>query len=325
MKIAILGAGALGSAIGGVLTEAGNAVWLITHNWAHVEAINQQGLVLRSNGIDRVVKAQAATDCIAVAKQAGVMDCVVVLVKSAQTQNAVAAALPLIGPHTAVLSLQNGLGHEDVISSIVGKQRVLAGKTYCGGQIIAPGHVICAVQGKDTHIGELGWNGGGAVSPRLQQLANVFNAAGLQTFVTGNIVGTMWDKLFINVATGALSAITGLVYGDLYKQMLLQETGCAAVAEAMAVARALGVRISTTDPLQAWTKAGAGLPYAFKTSMLQTLERGARTEVDYVNGAVVREGARLGVPTPVNQTLWACMQGLEYSLVQPTQAFKLST
>ena len=78
------------------------------------------------------------------------------------------------------------------------------------------------------------------------------------------------------------------------------------------MAKAKGVRVSLTDPLQAWTKAGAGLPYEFKTSMLQTLERGMRTEVDYVNGAVVRAGLQVGVPTPVNQTLLACMQGLEF-------------
>ena len=312
MKIAIVGAGALGSAMGGVLTEAGNQVCLITRNQAHVQAINQHGLKLRSNGVDRLVIAQAATNCVAAFNMVGVVDCVVVLVKSAQTHDAVTAALPLLGPHTTVLSLQNGLGHEDVIAAIVGKGCVLAGKTYCGGQIITPGHVICGTQGKDTHMGELDWNGGGAISPRLQAIADCFNAAGLLTYTSDNMVGTMWDKLFINVATGALAAITKLPYGDLYQVKALQETACAAVAEAMAVAKAKGVRVSLTDPLQAWTKAGAGLPYEFKTSMLQTLERGMRTEVDYVNGAVVRAGLQVGVPTPVNQTLLACMQGLEF-------------
>ncbi len=316
MKFVIAGAGALGSALGGVLSQAGHGVWLITRNRAHVDAINAKGLILKKAAGDVTVHAQAATDYVAVASSPGAVDCVIVLVKSAQTHAAVTAALPVIGPQTLVLSLQNGLGHEDVIAAIVGKSRVLAGKTYCGGQIITPGHVICGVQGKDTHLGELDWNGGGAVSPRVQQLADVFNAAGLQTFVSDNIVGTMWDKLFINVATGALAAITKLPYGDLYQVNALQETGCAAVAEAMAVARAMGVRVSLTEPLQAWTKAGAGLPYEFKPSMLQTLERNMRTEVDYVNGAVVRAGAQVGVPTPVNQTLLACVQGLEYLLPQ---------
>jgi 2-dehydropantoate 2-reductase len=306
LKFAVLGAGALGSAIGGVLSEAGHEVWRITRNQAHVDAINQHGLVLRTEGVDRIVKSQAATNSIAT----GVVDCVIVLVKSAQTRQAMQAAMSLLGPETTVLSLQNGLGHEDILSDIVGKQRVLAGKSYCGGQMIAPGHVICGHVGKDTHMGELD----GSMSPRILQIAKAFNDAGLLTVVSDNIMGTIWDKLFINVATGALSGITRLAYGDLYQVPELEACAVAAVTEAMAVAKARGVRTSITDPLQAWRKAGAGLPYEFKASILQTLERGARTEVDYINGAVVRLGALHGVPTPVNATLLACIKGIEQLL-----------
>lgn len=294
--------------MGGVLTEAGHEVWLITRNQAHVNAINQHGLTLRTHGIDRIVPARAAIDAVA----AGVVDCVVVLVKSAQTRQAMLAAMPLLGPTTCVLSLQNGLGHEDILSEVVGRARVLAGKTYCGGQMIAPGHVICGHVGKDTHMGELD----GAITPRITQIANAFNGAGLHTTVSDNIMGTIWDKLFINVATGALSGITRLAYGDLYQVPALQDCAVAAVTEAMAVAKARGVRTSITDPLQAWTKAGAGLPSEFKASILQTLERGVRTEVDYINGAVVALGAQHGVPTPVNSTLLACIKGLEQNLPQ---------
>jgi 2-dehydropantoate 2-reductase len=306
LKFAVLGAGALGSAIGGVLSEAGHEVWLITRNQAHVDAINQHGLVLRTEGVDRIVKSQAATNAIA----SGVVDCVIVLVKSAQTRQAMQAAMSLLGPETTVLSLQNGLGHEDILSDIVGKQRVLAGKSYCGGQMIAPGHVICGHVGKDTHMGELD----GSMSPRILQIAKAFNDAGLLTVVSDNIMGTIWDKLFINVATGALSGITRLAYGDLYQVPELEACAVAAVTEAMAVATAHGVRTSIADPLQAWRKAGAGLPYEFKASILQTLERGVRTEVDYINGAVVRLGALHGVPTPVNATLLACIKGIEQLL-----------
>jgi 2-dehydropantoate 2-reductase len=306
MKFAILGAGALGSAMGGVLSEAGHGVWLITRNAAHVDAINQHGLTLRTAGVDRNVKAKASTQ----PQAAGVVDCVIVLVKSAQTEAALQAAQSLIGADTCVLSLQNGLGHEDILSSIVGKQRVLAGKTYCGGQMIAPGHVICGHVGKDTHIGELD----GAITPRITQIADVFNAAGLRTTVSDNIMGTIWDKLFINVATGALSGITRLAYGDLYQMPQLQAVAVAAVTEAMAVAKAMGVRTSITEPVQAWRTAGAGLPPEFKPSILQTLERGVRSEVAYINGAVVKLGAQHGVPTPVNATLLACIQGIEKNL-----------
>ncbi len=306
LKFAVLGAGALGSALGGVLAEAGHDVCLITRNAVHVQAIAQHGLTLRTAGVDRVVRVKA----LAHAGDAGVVDCVIVLVKSAQTAQAIQTASALIGPHTSVLSLQNGLGHEDILSAIVGRQRVLAGKTYCGGQMIAPGHVICGHVGKDTLIGELD----GAISGRVTQIADAFNAAGLQTTVSDNISGAVWDKLFINVATGAISGITRLAYGDLYQMPQLQSVAMAAVCEAMAVAKVLGVRVSITDPARAWHTAGAGLPFEFKPSILQTLERGVRTEVDYINGAVVRLGAQHGVPTPVNSTLWACIQGIEKNL-----------
>jgi 2-dehydropantoate 2-reductase len=306
MQWAIVGAGALGSALGGVLVEAGHGVLLVTRNRAHVDAINQRGLTLRTDGVDRTVAARAVADC---AGQPSV-DCAIVLVKSAQTHAALAAAMPLVGPDTVVLSLQNGLGHEDVLGQLVGAERVLLGKTYCGGQIIAPGHVVCAVRGKDTHIGELD----GSLSPRALRIADAFNAAGLRTAVSRNIMGTVWDKLFINVATGALSGITRLAYGDLYQMPQLESVAVAAVTEAMRVAQACGVQGTMTDPLQAWRTAGAGLPHDFKASVLQTLERGVRTEVDYINGAVVRLGQQHGIPTPVNATLLACIQGLEKNL-----------
>ena len=311
MKICILGAGALGCALGGVLTEAGNDVWLINRNADQVAAMNSHGLLLRAadaNGVltDRTVKVQASTT----AEAAGVVDLVVLLVKSFHTAEAMSAALSLLGPDTAVMSLQNGLGHEDVLSGIVGRHRVLAGKTYAGGTQLGLGHVLVGTRGKDTHMGELD----GRITPRAQRIADTFNAAGLQTIISINIMGTIWDKLLINVATGALTAITRLTYGELYKQPLLEACGVVAVTEAMAVARACGITLGITEPIQAWLKAGAGLPYDFKTSMLQSLESGRRTEIDFVNGAVVERGKLHGVPTPVNQTLVACVKALESKL-----------
>jgi 2-dehydropantoate 2-reductase len=315
MKIAIIGAGSLGSAIGALLQEAGNEVWLITRNAAHVKAIQERGLVVQtrdaSGGLQaRTVSIQASTSSAELARAAGHMDLVIVLVKSAQTHDAVQAALPLVGEHAAVLSLQNGLGHEDIISSLVGKERTLAGKTYVGGQIVEPGVILSGSIGKDTHIGELS----GEITPRIKGIAKAFEAAGLQTVVSDNILGTIWDKLFINVATGALSGITGLAYGHLYQVKELEETAVAAVSEAMQIAKAKGIRTSIAQPIDAWRKAGAGLPFDFKASVLQTLERGVRTEVDFINGAVVAEGEKLGIPTPVNRTLLACIKGREFLL-----------
>ncbi|MDE2418325.1 MAG: ketopantoate reductase family protein [Burkholderiales bacterium] len=306
MKICILGAGALGCAIGGVLTEGGNEVWLVNRNADHVDAMNRHGLTLRSDGVDRMVNVHAAT----MAMSVGVVDLVVVLVKSFHTRQAMEAARSLVGADTVVLSLQNGLGHEEVLADMVGRDRVLAGKTYVGGTQLAPGHVIAGTQGKETLIGELD----GRVTERARRVADTFSASGLETTVSDNILGVMWDKLLVNVSTGALSGITRLNYGYLYQVPEIEAAAIAAVAEAMAVAQASGVRLSTAEPRDAWVKASAGLPFEFKTSMLQSLEKGSVTEIDYINGAVVRWGQKCGVATPVNQMLVAAIKGIERAL-----------
>jgi 2-dehydropantoate 2-reductase len=310
MKIVVLGAGALGCALGSVLTEGGHEVWLVNRGQAHVDAMNQHGLTVRENDVDRCVTVRAATTCAGVDLSSGPVDLVIVLVKSFHTREAMASAKPILSKDTAVLSLQNGLGHEDILAEVVGHARVLAGKTYAGGVMLGAGHIIAGTQGKDTHIGELN----GQVSARVMRIAEVFNQAGLLTHVSENIMGTMWDKLLVNVATGALSGITRLTYGELYQLPEVQACAVAAVAEAMAVAQAHGIRLSVTDPKQPWLKAAAGLPSEFKASMLQSLEKGSVTEIDFVNGAVVRWGAKLGVPTPVNLALVACMKGIERGL-----------
>lgn len=311
LKIAILGAGALGCAIGGTLAADGHDVVLVNRNPAHVDAIRSGGLVMRDAAGDRVVRAQAATD----ASGLPPMDLVIVLVKSFDTRTAMVSALNLVGPDTVVLSLQNGLGHEDILASVVRREQVIGGKTYVGGVLLAPGLVQAGVAGKETVIGEFD----GRDSARVRTIADTFNRAGLRTVATRNILGTMWDKLLVNVATGAVSAVTRLTYGPLYQIPAIEATAIAAVEEAMAVARAQGVQLSFTSAREAWLKAAAGLPDDFKTSMLQSLEKGSVTEVDFINGAVVRLGARLGVPTPVNATLVACVKGIEASLQRAAQ------
>ena len=306
MKIAILGAGALGCAIGATLTEGGHETWLIDRSPEHVDAMRRDGLRVDDASGSRQVRVRATTQ----PADVGTADVVVVLVKSFHTEAAIRGAHALVGPDTVVLSLQNGLGHEDILADAVGRERVLAGKTYVGGVLRGAGHIESGVIGKYTYIGELD----GRITPRVQAIADAFNTAGLATTVSDNIVGTMWDKLLVNVATGALTGVTGLTYGQLYDEPLLKATALAAVAEAIAAASAAGVTLSMTDPNEAWTLAAEGLPAAFKTSMLQSLEKGSITEIDFINGSVVRWGERYGVPTPVNATLVACIKGIERAM-----------
>jgi 2-dehydropantoate 2-reductase len=306
MKIAFLGAGALGCAIGSALTEGGHETWLVDRFEAHVDAMRRDGLQVDDVNGSRHVKVRATTN----PAEVGVVDLVIVLVKSFHTESAMCSALDLVGPATVVMSLQNGLGHEDVLSSVVGRERVLAGKTYVGGVLKSPGHIQAGVSGKLTIIGELD----GQVTQRVRSIADAFNNSGLLTSVSDNILGTMWDKLLINVATGAVTGITGLTYGQLYDEPVLKATALAAIEEAMAAATAAGVKLSITKAKDAWMMAAEGLSSSFKTSMLQSLEKGSVTEIDFINGAVVRWGQRLGVPTPVNSTLVACIKGIERAM-----------
>jgi len=308
MKICMLGSGALGSALGGVLTEGGNDVSLIDAWTDHVDAMNERGLTLRDGGVDRTVKVKARTS----ADGIGPADLVIVLVKSYHTREAIEQAGAIIGPDTVVMSLQNGLGHEEILAEAIGRRHVLAGKTYAGGVMLGPGHVIAGTRGKHTYIGELD----GRVTGRATRIADTMTRAGLATEVSANIMGTMWDKLLINVATGALAGITRLPYGGLYGVPEVRQCALAAVAEGISVATALGVKLTSENPEDAWNLAAEGLPKEFKTSMLQSVEKGAATEIDFINGSVVRAGIRANVPTPVNQTLVACVKGIELWLAQ---------
>jgi 2-dehydropantoate 2-reductase len=314
MKIAVLGAGSLGCALGGVLAEHGNEVVLVNRNATFCEVVNAKGLTLLDGGaagVTRTALVQAIPDVASQPVQTTPFHLIIVLVKSKDTEAVVRSALPWVSDNTVVMSLQNGLGHEDIIAGIVGKHRVLAGKTYCGGLMTAPGIVTIGIKNKETIIGELD----GQVTKRVTAIGKAFNDAGLLTTVSANIMGAMWDKILVNVATGAITGITRLVYGLMYQVPELEATACAAVLEAMQVAKAKGVELSITEPKAAWDKAGKGLPFEFKASILQTLEKNSVTEIDYINGAVVQAGKLLGIAAPVNETLVALIKGIEFGML----------
>lgn len=304
MKICFIGAGALGSALGGTLAFHGLDVTLIDHNQAHVDKINSNGLNLKEGDEIRNVKIKAATST----QKLPVMDLIIVLVKSFGTKKAIQDALPMIGAHTLVMSLQNGLGNEEAIMEVVGSERVIGGKTYAGGVFLGPGEVIAGTINKLTVIGEMD----GRVTKRIKNVAEILTAHGLMTQISDNIVGMIWDKLLINAATGAVSALTRLPYGGLYNVREVKDVALEAVAEGIAVAKAKGIELSVEDPAAIWYKAAAGLPYMFKASMLQSIEAGKATEVDFINGQILYHGERLGIQTSVNKTLVAMVKGYEY-------------
>ena len=197
-----------------------------------------------------------------------------------------------------------------MIGDVVGPDRVIAGRTFVGGRLVAPGVVQYGVLGRRTVLGELD----GSLTDRLRDVGAAFDGAGLVTDISTDITAMMWEKLFVNVATGAWSALTGLPYGELSVHADVERMAVATVAEAISVAHGLGIAVSTTDPTEPWRRAWEGLPAEFKASMLQSVEKGSRTEVDVMHGAVCAGGRRAGVATPINDTLLAAMKGLERRL-----------
>lgn len=304
MKVAIVGAGSLGSVFGGVLAAAGSEVHLISRHADFIESVNRKGLLLVEDS-GELVTWPHATD---MPDSVGHVDLVIVLVKSFDTRAAMSSSRALVGPLTTVLSLQNGLGNEDLLAEMFGLSRILYGRTFVGGDAVGIGRIVTGLKGKLTIIGE----GNGMPSARALDISRLFNSAGLLTEVSENILGVIWNKLLVNVSTGALAGLTRLSYGHLYKVAELLPVGVAAVKEGIAVANALGIQLLSEDAQEIWLSAGRGQPDSFRPSILQSLDRGTKTEIDFINGAVARLGEKTGISTPVNQTLVACVKGLEY-------------
>lgn len=305
MKICILGPGSLGSVFGGIMTEAGLDVHLVGPRTDHLDVMRHRGLTLVEGGSERTVKVKVSTGC----EEVGAVDLVIVLVKSSFTGQAIQAAEPLIGEETLAISLQNGLGNEEVLAAHLGRDRVLSGKTYVGGVITEPGSVHVSRKGKITQLGELE----GGITDRARRIGDLFASSGFETEVCAEMLPVIWHKLLINISTGAITAITGLTYGEILQVPEAVQCGIEAAAEAMAVARAAGVKLRIRHPEEAFKAALTGLPMDFKTSMLQDVTRGVKTEIDFINGAVVRLGRQHGVPTPVNDTLVAAIKGIEFT------------
>ena len=315
-KLVMLGAGALGSTIGGTLAMGGNDVHFVDMWQEHVDLINKDGLHMTNEKEDWYVRVDARTT----ADTIGEADLVIVLVKSFATKQAVEQLKQtnVIGKNTLVMSLQNGLGNEETIASVIGSENVISGKTYVGGRLIQAGYISAGVQGKWTYIGELN----GEITDRIQTVCNVFNDAGLLCEVSDNIKGLIWDKLLINVAAGALCGITRLPYGPLYEEDYIKDVAVAAIQEGIQVAKAAGVVLKSEDPQYPWVAASEGLPGTFKTSILQSLELKRPTEIDFINGSIVEWGKKYGIATPVNQTLVACVKGIEKYILKYEPSLK---
>ncbi|MDR2934323.1 MAG: 2-dehydropantoate 2-reductase [Candidatus Adiutrix sp.] len=293
MKIAVLGAGAMGSLLGGLLAEGGHEVTLISTRAEHVELINREGLFLEDPGGGRRVGLKA---CLAAA-EAGPAELVIVAVKAPQTREAMAGALSLVSQDTLVLTLQNGLGNVENLVEAVGPGPVVAGTSNCGAHLKGPGRVRHA-GGRGVALGELS----GLITGRLLGLGRVFEESGFAPVsLSDNVLSLLWGKLLINVAINAVTALARIRNGQILDFPETAEISRLAVLEAVEVARRKGIALPG-DPVgnafEVARETGANF-----SSMLQDVARQRPTEIDFINGAVVREGEALGVPTPVNKVL----------------------
>ncbi len=301
MKIAIIGAGAMGSLFGGRLALAGEEVWLLDVWEEHVRTINDKGLVIATAGKDFVARPKATTR----PEDIGTADLVVIFVKSTATRAAAGTAATLLGPEAAVLTLQNGYGNAETIAAVVGPDRVIAGTTAQGATLLGPGRIMHGGSG-ETHIGELG----GRKTDRSQQVAACLTRAGIPTLVDDNVAALIWGKLIVNVGINALTGITGLKNGELADHDEAKQVLAMAVEEAVKVAAAAGIRLPYDNAVEK-VLAVAVATAQNRSSMLQDLSAGRLTEIDAINGALVREGERRGVATPVNQVLTLLIKALE--------------
>lgn len=307
MKVAILGAGAMGCLYGGTLAEAGHEVFLIDVWREHVEALNASGLEIEEpDRVRRIKKIRAVTH----PSEAGVADLVIVFVKATLTESAMRDALGLVGERTMVLTLQNGLGNVEKLNAAAGAAHVVAGTTGHGSTLLGPGRIRHAGSG-DTVIGEQD----GTRSERIAALASAFEKAGIVTKISENVMGLIWTKLIVNVGINALTAVTGLRNGQLVEHPETEDLMRAAIEEACAVAGAKGIRFEVDDPLE-HTRAIAKRTGENRSSMLQDVLAKRRTEISVINGAVVEEGERLGVPVPVNTVLTKLIQVRERTYEQ---------
>ena len=293
-QIAVMGAGAVGCYYGGMLARAGHTVTLIGRQ-QHVDAIQRDGLLLDTQAFTEHVPLRASTDPGAVAGATLVLFCV----KSTDTESAAALIRPHLLPGTLVLTLQNGVDNALRLQAALPQQEVAASVVYVATEMAGPGHV------RHHGRGELVI----AASASSTAAAALLVAAGVPTEISSNVEGALWAKLILNCAYNALSAITQQPYGRLVQAQGVPGVLRDVVRECLAVAQADGITVPG-DVAQAVERIAQTMPGQL-SSTAQDLARGKRSEIDYLNGYVLRRGEALGVATPVNRVLWTLVKLIE--------------
>lgn len=303
MKIAVLGAGAMGCLFGGKLHKAGQAVVLIDVWIDHIKAINSKGLLLETD--DSAERLMVPARLVGEVKEP--QDLVILFTKGMHTEKALRSATHIFGEKTYLLTLQNGLGQVEIAKTVVDPSRIIQGVTTYPCDLIGPGVVHSKGDGEIKFMSV-----DGTQNPMLRALENALLAGGLKAKVTENVVEMIWEKLAFNSALNALTAVTGLTVGQIGDSGEGRNLARAVVDEVALVASKKGIGMDTS-------RVHATLEMAFahhrghQPSMLQDRLHKRKTEVDFINGAVVGEGEKLGIPTPVTASLYRLVRVLEDS------------
>ncbi len=310
MRIAIIGAGGIGGYYGACLAKAGEDVVFLARG-AHLQALRDRGLTVRTPTGESTLSVTAVADPAAV----GPVDLVLFCVKSYDTQVAAESLRSLAGPQTLVLTLQNGLDNVEKIASVVGVENVLVGSVYMALQLVAPGVIAHSAGEGKIVFGQLT----GGPTDRTRSIIAAFQHAGVPCELSSDMSRILWEKFQFIAGIGGITALGRSGIGAILANAEGQDLLTASCAEVVAVARAEGVELGSDAVARAVRQAEA-LPPQWRSSMARDLEDGRRLEVEALSGAVVRRGLKHSVPTPVHQTIAACL-----SIHQPPPSEKLQT
>lgn len=306
MRICVIGCGAVGSIFAAHLARLDD-VEVFAYDVAadHVQAINSNGLRI-SGAADFTARLKATSN----ARELARCDYGIVATKSIHTRAAIRETAHLFDERSAVCSVQNGVGNEEILAEHV--RYIIRGTTFPAGHVIVPGHVGFDIRG-DTWIGP--FEPTDAPMHMVEELAATLTRSGMRTLALKDARGAQWTKLIFNASTNPVGALTRLHHGAAARFEPTAALFNALIEEGMAVARALGIELDH-DPCEMIQK-GASAPGKHKASMLQDVEAARLTEVDFINGAIVQWGEKVGVPTPLNRAVWQLIKGLEHSWRNP--------
>lgn len=295
MKVVIVGAGAMGSLFGARLAEAGSKPVLVDINRPHIEAIQAQGLSFEDGPETRTVKLVATADC----GEAGKADFIVLFTKHNDTRQAINDARPILTDETFVWTPQNGIGNAEIIAEVVPRNRIAKGLTSSTAIQTGPGRIRTNFQGEtETFMYAVE----GDAHPVLDEAAALFTSAGLPTYLTSDIDYRIWRKLCVNTTLTAITAAINTAIGSVGESQAGQDLMRKVVEEVVAVARAKGVPLEFDDAF-GYVEALRSKAFNHIGSTTGDMQKGKATEIEAMNGAVVREGQKLGIATPFNEAV----------------------